>query len=113
LYSRQSNEGSLNAPKTTPNEAIQNGEVDVPKFPEVHLNDIEKLRFLSVNINTSGSTKHWMNLFKPWCIWRRMQNVNIETMPTEYLDKLLGKFYAEIKTRRWRLRARIIENYAV
>ena len=115
LYSRQSNEGSINAPKTTPNEAIQNSEVDVPKNPEVHLNDIEKLQSLSVNtkFNTSGSTKHWINLFKPWCIWRRMQNVNIETMPTEYLDKLLGKFYAEIKTRRWRLRARIIENYAV
>jgi hypothetical protein len=42
-----------------------------------------------------------------------MQIVNIETMPTEYLDKLLGKFYAEVKRRRWRLRARIIENYAV
>jgi hypothetical protein len=42
-----------------------------------------------------------------------LQNINIETMPTEYFGKLLGKFYAEIKTRRWRLRARIIENYAV
>jgi hypothetical protein len=113
LYSRQSNEGSINAPKTPPNEAIQNSEVDVPKFPEVHLNDIEKLRSLSVNTNTSWSTKHWMNLFKRWCIWRRMQIVNIETMPTQYLDKLLGKFYAEVKRRRWRLRARIIENYAV
>jgi hypothetical protein len=52
-------------PKPHKNEAIQNSEVDVPKFPEVHLNDIEKLRSLSVNTNTSGSTKHWMNLFKP------------------------------------------------
>jgi hypothetical protein len=56
LHSRQSNEGSINGPKTTPNLAIQNSEVDVPKFPEVHLNDIEKLRSLSVNTNTSGST---------------------------------------------------------
>jgi hypothetical protein len=51
LYPRQSNEGSINAPKTTPNETLQNCKVDVSRFPEVHINNIEKLRSLAVNTN--------------------------------------------------------------
>ena len=67
---------------------------DVSRFPEVSTDDIEALRSLAVNKNTSRSTKQWMNVFKKS---RRIQNENIETMSPVEPDKLLGKFYAEIK----------------
>ena len=70
---------------------------DVSRLPEVSTDDIEALRSLAVNKNTSRSTKQWMNVFKKCCKSRRIQNVNIETMSPVELDKLLGKFYAEIK----------------
>ena len=71
--------------------------VDVSRFPEVDSEDIEDLRSSALNINTSRSTKQWMNVFNSWCIARRFQNVNIETMATLDLDKVLCKFYAEVK----------------
>ena len=37
--------------------------VDVFRFPEVSTDDIEELRSLAVNKNTSRSTKQWMNVF--------------------------------------------------
>ena len=38
-----------------------------------------------------------MNVLKRWCTSRRIQNVNIATMAPDELDKLLSKFYAEVK----------------
>ena len=75
----------------------ETSEVDVSRFPEVGTDDIEELRLLAVNKNTSRSTKQWMNVLNYWCASRRIQNVNIETMAPEDLDNLLGKFYAEVK----------------
>ena len=75
----------------------ETSEIDVSRFPEVSTDDIEELRSLAVNKNTSRSTKQWMNVLNYWCTSRRIQNVNIETMAPQDLDELLGKFYAEIK----------------
>lgn len=86
-----------NEQQTTTNEAENCEVVDVSRFPEVSTENIEELRSLAHNKNTSRSTKQWMNVFKSWCSARRIQNVNIETMAPEKLDKLLERFYAEVK----------------
>ena len=65
--------------------------------PEVSTDDIEELRSLAVNKNTSRSTKQWMNVLNYWCTSCRIQNVYIEKMAAQDLDVFLGKFYAEIK----------------
>ena len=75
----------------------ETSKVDVSRFPEVGTDDIEELLSLAVNKNTSRYTKQWMNVLNYWCASHRIQNVNIETMAPENLDKLLGKFYAEVK----------------
>ena len=61
--------------------------------------EIEELKAVAVNKNTSRSTKQWMNVFKSWCQSRHLENVNIETMAPEELDNILSKFYAEVKKR--------------
>ena len=40
-----------------------------------------------------------MNVFRSWCQSRHLENVTIETMAPEELDKVLSKFYAEIKNK--------------
>ena len=76
---------------------VQNNEMDVSRFPDVPSEEIEELKSLAVNINTTRWTKQWMNVLKSWCTSRRIQNVNIATMAPDELDKLLSKFYAEVK----------------
>ena len=61
--------------------------------------EIEELKAVAVNKNTSRSAKQWMNVFKSWCQSRHLENVNIETMAPEELDNILSKFYAEVKKR--------------
>jgi hypothetical protein len=73
--------------------------MDVSRFPEVPSEEIEELKSSAVNVNTTRSTKQWMNVLKSWCTSRRIQNVNITTMAPHELDKLLSKFYAEVKKR--------------
>ena len=95
LYPLECNNSSTTLVSTSEQDGTSKN--DVSRFPEVSTDDIEALRSLAVNKNTSRSTKQWMNVFKKWCKSRRIQNVNIETMSPVELDKLLGKFYAEIK----------------
>ena len=71
--------------------------IDVTRFPQGPNEEIQELKFLAVNKNTTRSTKLWMNVLKSWCNSRRIENVNIETMATQELDKLLSKCYAEVK----------------
>ena len=59
--------------------------------------EIEELKAVAVNKNTSRSTKQWMNVFKSWCQSGHLENVNIATMAPEELDNILSKFYAEVK----------------
>ena len=80
-----------------PTQKVQN--VDSTRFPEISSEEIEELKAVAVNKNTSRSTKQWMNIFKSWCQSRHLENVNIETMALEELDNILSKFYAEVKER--------------
>ena len=80
-----------------PTQKVQN--VDSTRFPEISSEEIEELKAVAVNKNTSRSTKQWMNVFKSWCQSRHLENVNIETMAPEELDNILSKFYAEVKKR--------------
>ena len=76
--------------------SVQNNEtIDVARFSQVPNEEIQKLKSLTVNKNTTRSTQLWMNVLKR--LARRIENVNIETMATQELDKLLSKFYAEVK----------------
>ena len=58
-----------------PTRKVQN--VDSTRFPEVSSEEIEELKAVAVNKNTSRSTKQWMNVFKSWCQSRHLENVNI------------------------------------
>ena len=62
--------------------------------------EIQELKSVAVNKNTSRSTKQWMNLFESWAKSRHLENVSIETMPPEELGTVLTKLYAEVKKKR-------------
>ena len=80
-----------------PTQKVQN--LASTRFPEISSEEIEELKAVAVNKNTSHSTKQWMNVFKSWCQSRHLENVNIETMAPEELDNILSKFYAEVRKR--------------
>ena len=79
----------------------QDEAADVSRFPIVLNEDIEKLKSVVVNKNTSRSTKQCMSVFNSWCSSRHLE-INIETMAPEELDKVLSKFYAEVTENGWR-----------
>lgn len=72
-------------------------ELDVSRFPIISSDEIQVLKSVASNKNTSRSTKQWMNVFRSWCQCRHLEYVSIETMAPEELDKVLSKFYAEVK----------------
>ena len=74
----------------------QDETADVLRFPVVSNEDIEKLKSVAVNKNTCRSTKQWMEVFNSWCSTRHF-DINIETMAPGEFDKVLSKFYAEVK----------------
>ena len=80
-----------------PTQKVQN--VDSTRFPEISSEEIEELKAVAVNKNTSHSTKQWMNVFKSWCQSLHLENVNIEPMAPKELDNILSKFYAEVRKR--------------
>ena len=41
--------------------------------------EIQELKSVAVNKNTSRSTKQWMNVFQSWAKSRHLENVSIET----------------------------------
>ena len=51
---------------------------------------------VAVNKNTSCSSKQRKNVFNTWFSSRHL-DINIEKMAPEKLDKLLSKFYAEVR----------------
>ena len=69
-------ESSNNETNPEPPQKVQN--VDSTRFPEISSVDIEELKAVAVNKNTSRSTKKWMNLFKSWYQSCHLENVNIE-----------------------------------
>lgn len=72
-------------------------ELDVARFPIISSDEIHELKSVTSNKNTSRSTKQWMNVFRSWCRCRHLEYVSIETMAPEELDKVLSKFYAEVR----------------
>ena len=82
--------------KTTTTTTQQDEAADVSRFPVVSNEDIEELKSVAANKNTSRSTKQRTNVFNSWCSSRHL-DINIETMAPEELDKVLSKFYAEVK----------------
>ena len=69
-------ESSNNETNPEPPQKVQN--VDSTRFPEISSEDIEELKAVAFNKNTSRSTEKWMNLFKSWCQSCHLENVNIE-----------------------------------
>ncbi|CAH3161725.1 unnamed protein product, partial [Porites evermanni] len=78
-----------------PTQKVQN--VDSTRFPEISSEEIEELKAVVINRNTSNTTEQWINIFKSWCQSWHPENVNIETMAPEELDNILSKFYAKVK----------------
>ena len=72
-------------------------EVDVSRFPFVSSDEIQELKSVGVNKNTSRSTKQWMYVFQSWAKSRHLETFSIETIPPEGLDTVLTKCYAEVK----------------
>lgn len=70
--------------------------IDQSRFPEVPIDVIEEMKANSMNKNTKRTTQTWMTVVEKWCHSRNL-NTKIETLPPPELDKLLERFYAEIK----------------
>ena len=77
---------------------VQDEAEGVSRSPVISNEDIEELKSVAVNKNTSSSTKQWVNVFNSWCSCRHL-DINIETMAPEKLDKPQSKFYAEVGKR--------------
>ena len=92
----ESRKTETNEENTATNPETTN-EVDVSRFPVVSSDEIQELKSVAVNKNTSRSTKQWMNVFQSWAKSHHLENVSIETISPEELDKVLTKFYAEVK----------------
>ncbi|PFX13663.1 Uncharacterized protein KIAA1958-like [Stylophora pistillata] len=85
--------------KSTTNEENQKPlqELGVERFPIISSDEIHELKSVTSNKNTSRFTKQYMNVFRSWCQYRHLEYVSIETMAPEELDKVLSKFYAEVR----------------
>ena len=59
---------------------------------------IEELRNGAKNINTSKSTSFWLSVWKTWCEGKSIALEIEEHEPAE-LNRLLEKFYAEVKNK--------------
>ena len=70
--------------------------LDQSRFPVFTDEDINELQSLAVNTNTSRSTKHWIKVVQTWCKSRNITE-NFETLEPSQLDKMLCRFYAEVK----------------
>ena len=77
-------------------------ELDVSRFPIISSDEMNELKSVASNRNTSRSIKQWMNVLRSWCQCRHLEYVSIETMAPEELDKVLSKFYPEAKKKGWR-----------
>jgi len=58
--------------------------------------DIAELQAKADNANTKRSTKTWMKVLSSWCSSRSVSD-KIEKLEPDELDKLLNKFYVEVK----------------
>ena len=59
---------------------------------------IEELRNGAKNINTNKSTSFWLSVWKTWCEGKSIA-LDIEEHEPAELNRLLEKFYAEVKNK--------------
>ena len=68
------------------------------RFTPATDNTIEELRNGAKNVNTSKSTSFWLSVWKTWCEGKSIALEIEEHEPAE-LNRLLEKFYAEVKNK--------------
>ena len=66
------------------------------RFSNAIDDDIEFFKEASSSKNTKKSTRTWMSIFEKWAVVRGV-NPNIEQHIPEELNKILEKFYAEVR----------------
>lgn len=59
-------------------------------------NDLQELTDSAKNKNTTRSTNTWIRLYQQWAETRN-ENINLETYSPLELDKVLSRFYAEVR----------------
>ena len=67
-------------------------------FPHLEVSSIEELRNNAKNTNTKRSTIFWLGVFKSWAKERGFSEA-IETYDAFDLDKILEKFYGEVRNK--------------
>ena len=58
--------------------------------------DLEALKAKANNENTNKSTKYWWKVWQDWALVRQY-DAEIENYPPKELDKVLQKFFAEVR----------------
>lgn len=66
------------------------------RFVEANNEEIEELKISSDNVNTKKSTIFWVGIFQKWAVLRNVSE-NLEAYESEELDKVLSRFYAELR----------------
>ena len=61
--------------------------------------ELQKLKEQSKSKNTKQSTQTWLNVWRSWAVERQF-NPNLEEYSAEELDKVLQRFYAEVRNKR-------------
>ena len=68
------------------------------RFPHLEVSSIEELRNNAKSTNTKRSTIFWLGVFKSWAKERGFSEA-IETYEAFDLDKILEKFYGEVRNK--------------
>ncbi|CAB4028064.1 Hypothetical predicted protein [Paramuricea clavata] len=68
------------------------------RFPHLEVSSIEELRNNAKSTNTKRSTVFWLGVFKSWAKERGFSEA-IETYEAFDLDKILEKFYGEVRNK--------------
>ena len=66
------------------------------RYLHTNLVDLEALKAKPNNENTNKSTKYWLKVWRKWALVRQ-HDAEIGNLPPEELDKVLQKFYAEVR----------------
>jgi hypothetical protein len=68
------------------------------RFAVFNENDVQNLKEKSKNLNTKKSTQTWLNVWRSWAEERNV-SPHLEENPPEMLDKVLQRFYAEVRNK--------------
>ena len=92
----ETNANNTAVPVSSSTNKQNNGSFDQSRFPVVSDEVIEELKSGTINHNTCRSTKTWLFVLQKWCQSRSISE-KIEKLSPQELDKILSKFYAEVK----------------